>query len=118
VEDVFVAVVGSTGPLASVEHCTIPDDESGIVGGAPLGLQCGIHAKSLETALAATRGLHIGAVMIDGTSTWRSDQLPCRGLKISRIGREGPRRHLRTDGGATGRPQTLKADPQWSAAQP
>ena len=37
------------------------------------------------------RALRMGAVIVNGTSTWRSDQAPYGGVKASGIGREGPR---------------------------
>jgi acyl-CoA reductase-like NAD-dependent aldehyde dehydrogenase len=66
-----------------------------IVTNAPLGLQCGIYTKSLEIALAAARRLRTGAVIINGSSTWRTDQLPYGGVKNSGIGREGPHYAIR-----------------------
>jgi acyl-CoA reductase-like NAD-dependent aldehyde dehydrogenase len=34
-------------------------------------------------------------VILNGTSTWRTDQLPYGGVKDSGIGREGPRYSMR-----------------------
>ena len=39
--------------------------------------------------------LRTGAVIVNGTSTWRTDQLPYGGVKNSGIGREGPRYAIR-----------------------
>ena len=41
------------------------------------------------------RRLRTGAVIINGTSTWRTDQLPYGGVKNSGIGREGPHYAIR-----------------------
>jgi acyl-CoA reductase-like NAD-dependent aldehyde dehydrogenase len=59
------------------------------------GLQCGIFTKSLETALRAVRSLRMGGIIVNGTSTWRTDQLAYGGIKESGIGREGPRYAIR-----------------------
>ena len=83
------------GPLASVQPYSDIEDVFRIVTEAPLGLQCGIYTKSIETALAAARRLRTGAVIINGTSTWRTDQLPYGGVKNSGIGREGPHYAIR-----------------------
>lgn len=61
------------------------------------GLQAGVFARSMETGLSLARSLRVGAVILNGSSTWRSDQAPYGGVKDSGSGREGPRfaiRHL------------------------
>jgi acyl-CoA reductase-like NAD-dependent aldehyde dehydrogenase len=83
------------GPVASVQRYADLEEVFSIVTNAPLGLQCGIYTKSLEIALAAARRLRTGAVIINGTSTWRTDQLPYGGVKNSGIGREGPHYAIR-----------------------
>lgn len=59
------------------------------------GLQAGVFTRSLETALRALRALRMGAVIVNGSSTWRSDQAPYGGVKASGLGREGPRFAIR-----------------------
>ena len=59
------------------------------------GLQCGIFTKSLPVAFQAIRGLRVGGVIINGSSTWRTDQLAYGGVKASGIGREGPHSAIR-----------------------
>ncbi|MDR3530996.1 MAG: aldehyde dehydrogenase family protein [Rhodopila sp.] len=60
-----------------------------------LGLQGGIFTKSLELALKVARTMRVGGVIINGTSTFRTDQLAYGGVKDSGIGREGPRYAIR-----------------------
>ena len=55
------------------------------------GLQCGVYTGSLEAAFRAIREIRSGGIIINGTSTWRIDQMPYGGVKESGIGREGPR---------------------------
>ncbi len=62
-----------------------------LVNAGPFGLQAGIYTQSLPLAMQAVRTLRMGAVIVNGTSTWRSDQAPYGGVKASGIGREGPR---------------------------
>ena len=59
------------------------------------GLQCGIYTNSLDLALSAFRKIHTGGVIVNGTSRWRSDQMPYGGVKDSGIGREGPKFSIR-----------------------
>jgi acyl-CoA reductase-like NAD-dependent aldehyde dehydrogenase len=62
---------------------------------SPFGLQCGIYTNSLDLSLAAIRTLRTGGVIVNGTSRWRSDQMPYGGVKDSGIGREGPKFAMR-----------------------
>jgi acyl-CoA reductase-like NAD-dependent aldehyde dehydrogenase len=50
---------------------------------------------TLNTASQANRSILTGGVIINGTSTWRTDQLPHGGAKDSGIGCEGPRYAIR-----------------------
>jgi acyl-CoA reductase-like NAD-dependent aldehyde dehydrogenase len=59
------------------------------------GLQCGVFTKSLPVAFQAIRGLRVGGVIVNGSSTWRTDQLAYGGVKASGLGREGPRYAIR-----------------------
>jgi acyl-CoA reductase-like NAD-dependent aldehyde dehydrogenase len=83
------------GPLASVQRFTDIDAVFDLVSEVPLGLQCGIYTASLEVAMRAARRLRTGAVIINGSSTWRTDQMPYGGVKGSGIGREGPHYAIR-----------------------
>lgn len=62
---------------------------------SPYGLQCGIYTNSLDLAMAAFRKVRTGGVIVNGTSRWRSDQMPYGGVKDSGIGREGPKFSIR-----------------------
>jgi acyl-CoA reductase-like NAD-dependent aldehyde dehydrogenase len=62
---------------------------------SPYGLQCGIFTNSLDLALSTFRNVRTGGVIVNGTSRWRSDQMPYGGVKDSGMGREGPRYSVR-----------------------
>jgi acyl-CoA reductase-like NAD-dependent aldehyde dehydrogenase len=83
------------GPVLSVQRYSSLDDVLEIVSASRYGLQCGIFTGSVQTALHAARNARTGGVIINGTSTWRTDQLPYGGVKASGIGREGPRYAIR-----------------------
>lgn len=51
--------------------------------------------EATELAIRAVRNLTTGGVIINGRSTWRTDQLAYGGVKDSGIGREGPRYSIR-----------------------
>lgn len=62
---------------------------------SPFGLQCGIYTNSLDLAMKAVRTVRTGGIIINGTSRWRSDQMPYGGVKDSGMGREGPKFAIR-----------------------
>lgn len=65
------------------------------ISDSPYGLQCGIYTNSLELALSAIKTVRTGGVIVNGTSRWRSDQMPYGGVKDSGMGREGPKYSIR-----------------------
>ena len=79
------------GPVANVIPYTDLADPIARINASPYGLQCGIFTDSTATAMRAAREIRVGGVIINGTSTWRTDQLAYGGVKESGIGREGPR---------------------------
>jgi acyl-CoA reductase-like NAD-dependent aldehyde dehydrogenase len=83
------------GPVAVVHRY---DDFGAVldrVNDTPYGLQCGVFTQDIRLAFRAIRTLRFGGVVINGSSTWRTDQMPYGGVKDSGIGREGPRYAIR-----------------------
>jgi acyl-CoA reductase-like NAD-dependent aldehyde dehydrogenase len=87
-EEVFGPVVGLL-PYDDI------DEVFRTVSASRFGLQTGIFTGSMETAIRAARSIRSGGIVINGTSTWRTDQLAYGGVKDSGIGREGPRYSIR-----------------------
>jgi acyl-CoA reductase-like NAD-dependent aldehyde dehydrogenase len=83
------------GPVVSLLPFDDPDEVFDRISESRFGLQCGVFTRSLETAMRAVRRLRVGGVILNGTSTWRTDQLAYGGIKDSGIGREGPRYAIR-----------------------
>ena len=83
-EEVFGPVVNVI-PYGKLEHAFAA------INATPYGLQAGIFTKSNEVSFSAIRALRVGGVIVNGTSTWRTDQLAYGGVKASGAGREGPR---------------------------
>jgi acyl-CoA reductase-like NAD-dependent aldehyde dehydrogenase len=83
------------GPVVNL----VPFDELaepvGWINRGRYGLQAGVFTQSIETAMRLARALRVGGVIINGSSTWRSDQAPYGGVKDSGCGREGPRYAIR-----------------------
>jgi acyl-CoA reductase-like NAD-dependent aldehyde dehydrogenase len=83
------------GPVISLLPYDDIDEVFRIVSDSRFGLQTGIFTKSTETAIRAVRNIRTGGVIINGSSTWRTDQLAYGGVKDSGIGREGPHYSIR-----------------------
>ena len=83
------------GPVASILSYDDLDEAVNDITNSRYGLQCGVYTDSTTRALSLVRRLRTGAVIINGTSTWRTDQLAYGGVKDSGIGREGPRYAIR-----------------------
>ena len=83
------------GPVVTVQRYTDLPPLFERISAAEYGLHCGIFTKSLQVAFDAIRALRVGGVIVNGTSTWRTDQLAYGGIKASGIGREGPRYAMR-----------------------
>ena len=79
------------GPVASVIAYDDVSEAISFVNDSPYGLQCGVFTDSTKMAMRALREIRTGGVIINGSSTWRTDQLAYGGVKDSGIGREGPR---------------------------
>lgn len=65
------------------------------VNSSPYGLHTGVYTKNLDNCFQAIRSLRVGGVIVNGTSTWRTDQLAYGGVKASGLGREGPHYAMR-----------------------
>ncbi len=83
------------GPVISLLPYDDIDAVFRTVSAGRYGLQTGIFTNSTELAIRAVRSLRTGGVIINGSSTWRTDQLAYGGVKDSGIGREGPRYSIR-----------------------
>jgi acyl-CoA reductase-like NAD-dependent aldehyde dehydrogenase len=83
------------GPVISLLPYDDIDAVFRTVSESRFGLQTGIFTKSTELAIRAVRSLRTGGVIINGSSTWRTDQLAYGGVKDSGSGREGPRYSIR-----------------------
>ena len=79
------------GPIVNVIPYDAIEEAFAAANGGPYGLQAGIFTRSNEVTFQAIRALRVGGVIVNGTSTWRNDQMPYGGVKASGSGREGPR---------------------------
>jgi len=73
-----------------VTGCDSLDEAIALANGTRYGLQAGIFAPDLATALKAARELEFGGVTVNEAPTFRADQMPYGGVKDSGNTREGP----------------------------
>ncbi|MCX7702542.1 MAG: aldehyde dehydrogenase family protein [Planctomycetota bacterium] len=59
------------------------------------GLQAGIFTSDLRRIEYAFKNIHTGALMVNEVPTFRQDGMPYGGVKMSGIGKEGPRYAIR-----------------------
>lgn len=83
------------GPAMTVQSYEDIEPLFDAISASPYGLQCGIYTNSLDLALSAIKTIRTGGVIVNGTSRWRSDQMPYGGVKDSGMGREGPKFSIR-----------------------
>jgi acyl-CoA reductase-like NAD-dependent aldehyde dehydrogenase len=83
------------GPVATLQRFTDVESVFERISDEQYGLHTGIFTRSLPVAFDAIRKLRVGGVIVNGTSTWRTDQLAYGGIKASGIGREGPKFSIR-----------------------
>ena len=90
------AVTGEIfGPVVNILPFSSLDSVVEQINEGPFGLQAGVFTESMRTAISLVRNLEMGGVIVNGTSTWRSDQAPYGGIKSSGVGREGPKYAIR-----------------------
>lgn len=78
------------GPVIVLRPFTDLDEPIEWINHSNFGLNCGIFTRSIDAAFRALREIECGGVIINGSSTFRPDQIPYGGIKSSGLGREGP----------------------------
>jgi acyl-CoA reductase-like NAD-dependent aldehyde dehydrogenase len=83
------------GPVALLEP--FDDFESAIAGvnDSDFGLQAGVFTGSLAHAMRAWDALEVGGVIVGDVPSFRVDNMPYGGVKLSGLGREGIRSAMR-----------------------
>ncbi len=69
------------GPVISLLPYDDIDAVFRTISASRFGLQTGVFTKSMEIAIRAVRNIRTGGVILNGSSTWRTDQLAYGGVK-------------------------------------
>ncbi|HEY9512821.1 MAG TPA: aldehyde dehydrogenase family protein, partial [Rhodanobacter sp.] len=79
------------GPVALLSRYSKFDDAIARVNDSDYGLQAGIFTDSLDHAMRAWSELEQGGVIVNDIPSFRVDNMPYGGIKLSGLGREGIR---------------------------
>ena len=79
------------GPFALLAPFQKFDDAIAMVNDSDYGLQAGIFTDSLDHAIRAWNELEQGGVIVNDIPSFRVDNMPYGGIKLSGLGREGLR---------------------------
>ncbi len=79
------------GPVAFLEPFDDFDDAIARVNDSDFGLQAGVFTGDLAHAMRAWDRLEVGGVIVGDVPSFRVDNMPYGGVKLSGIGREGVR---------------------------
>jgi acyl-CoA reductase-like NAD-dependent aldehyde dehydrogenase len=89
--DAKVNRVEAFGPFALLDPFEKFDDAIAAVNDSDYGLQAGIFTDSLDHAMRAWNELEQGGVIVNDIPSFRVDNMPYGGVKLSGFGREGLR---------------------------
>ena len=77
------------GPVSPIIRINSVDEAFEVANNTQYGLQAGVFTESIENALKAARVIEAGSVMINKQPTFRTDNMPFGGFKMSGVGKEG-----------------------------
>lgn len=87
-EEIFGPVL-AVAPYDDIE--TVVD----AVNNSRYGLQCGVFTQSNDLTFKLIRSLRTGGIIVNGSSTFRTDQMAYGGIRASGAGKEGPKFAIR-----------------------
>ncbi|MEP6755309.1 MAG: aldehyde dehydrogenase family protein [Chthonomonadales bacterium] len=79
------------GPVTIIEEFEGWDHAFAMVNDSRYGLQAGIFTNDIAVIKRAFEELQVGALIVNGSPSFRADNMPYGGIKDSGIGREGVR---------------------------
>ncbi|QDT66047.1 aldehyde dehydrogenase family protein [Calycomorphotria hydatis] len=79
------------GPAVAIQAVDSIDEAIHLASDTPYGLAAGIFTKDISRAMRFAKEVDCGVLNINGSSTYRADQMPYGGLGRSGLGKEGPK---------------------------
>ncbi len=77
------------GPIAPIIRIHSVEEAFKLANNTQYGLQAGVFTESIENALKAAKMIDAGTVIINRQPTFRTDNMPFGGFKLSGLGKEG-----------------------------
>ncbi|GAB4314418.1 MAG: aldehyde dehydrogenase family protein [Methanobacteriaceae archaeon] len=77
------------GPVSPIIRVKDIDEAIKVANDTKYGLQAGIFTQNIKNALKAAEKIDAGSVLINKQSTFRTDNMPFGGFKMSGMGKEG-----------------------------
>jgi glyceraldehyde-3-phosphate dehydrogenase (NADP+) len=79
------------GPVVTLEAYDRFEEAVATVNSGPYGLQAGVFTRDISRAFYAFERLDVGGVIVNDIPSYRADNMPYGGVKMSGFGREGVR---------------------------
>ena len=79
------------GPVVAINATSSLEEAVAMVNASEYGLQASIYTRDIQKAFWAARHVHVGGFLINEVPAYRVDQMPYGGVKLSGMGREGPK---------------------------
>ncbi len=77
------------GPVSPIIRVKTEEEAYKVANDTKYGLQAGVFTQSIDRAKRAVQSIEAGSVLINKQSTFRTDNMPFGGFKMSGIGKEG-----------------------------
>ena len=77
------------GPVSPIIRINGIDEAIKVANNTRYGLQAGIFTNNINNAMKAVKEIEAGAVIVNKQSTYRMDNMPFGGCKMSGLGKEG-----------------------------
>lgn len=87
--DMNIVVNETFGPVSPIIRVNGVDEAISVANNSEFGLQAGVFTESIRNALKCANEIEAGSVFINKQSTFRTDNMPFGGFKLSGMGKEG-----------------------------
>jgi len=88
-ENMDIIVNETFGPVSPIIRVDGIDEAIKIANSSDYGLQAGVFTENINNALKCASEIEAGTIFVNKQSTFRTDNMPFGGFKLSGIGKEG-----------------------------
>ncbi|KZX16270.1 NADP-dependent glyceraldehyde-3-phosphate dehydrogenase [Methanobrevibacter cuticularis] len=88
-EDMNIVVNETFGPVSPIIRVDGVDEAISVANNSEFGLQGGVFTENIHDGLKCANEIEVGSIFINKQSTFRTDNMPFGGFKLSGIGKEG-----------------------------